>query len=178
MDEEIWKPIPGYEGYEASSHGRIRSFWKSLGGKKRGWTLDNKPQKILTVSLQKWGYFRVCLSKEGHFHHLKVHRLVLLAFIGPCPPGMQACHIDGNPANNHLDNLKWDTPKVNMADRDKHGTTSKGEKRWKSKLTAENVRNIRDMATQGYSQANLAKLFSVNDSVINRIIHRKSWKHI
>lgn len=51
------------------------------------------------------------------------HRLVLEAFVGPCPEGMQACHNDGDRMNTRVGNLRWDTPKANSADRWRHGTT-------------------------------------------------------
>ena len=55
-----------------------------------------------------------------------VHRLVLLAFVGPCPPGMETRHLDRDPRNNRLDNLLWGTPKKNAKDKKRHGTNRKG----------------------------------------------------
>lgn len=66
------------------------------------------------------GYRRVTLYVAGAKVSLYVHRLVLLAFVGPCPAGLEACHGDGNQKNNHLTNLRWDTPKMNAADRIRH----------------------------------------------------------
>lgn len=50
-----------------------------------------------------------------------VHRLVLEAFVGPCPSGCEGCHYDGNPANNIVSNLRWDTTKNNCLDKRRHG---------------------------------------------------------
>lgn len=56
-----------------------------------------------------------------------VHRLVLEAFVGPCPPGMECRHFpDRDPTNNRLDNLSWATRKQNMEDKASHGTNRKG----------------------------------------------------
>lgn len=50
----------------------------------------------------------------------RIHRLVLEAFVGPCPSGMEACHNNGDPADNRLENLRWDTKSANMFDRSNH----------------------------------------------------------
>jgi hypothetical protein len=51
-----------------------------------------------------------------------VHRLVLKAFVGPCPEGMEGCHWDGDACNNKLDNLRWATHAENVEDSIRHGT--------------------------------------------------------
>lgn len=116
---ETWKPAHGYEGlYEVSDFGRVRSvrhrdtsrhFLRFIGGK----TL--KP--ILNS-----GYYGVNLYINGKAKLRKIHVLVLEAFIGPRPPGLFACHNDGNALNNHLSNLRWDTPSANIADSVEHRT--------------------------------------------------------
>jgi hypothetical protein len=51
-----------------------------------------------------------------------VHSLVALAFLGPCPEGLECCHWDGDPGNNRPGNLRWDTSSANLLDRQRHGT--------------------------------------------------------
>jgi hypothetical protein len=68
------------------------------------------------------GYLRVTLCRPATKKAVLVHHLVLIAFVGPRPEGFDGCHNDGNPANNCLDNLRWDTPSGNMRDKRKHGT--------------------------------------------------------
>ena len=114
---EMWRPIPGYEGhYEVSNHGRVRSidyidprgvFW-------RGRILKQAVQKI-------GGYPYVGLRKDGKVHTKRVHALVALAFIGPRPERMEVCHGNGNPADNRLSNLRYDTRSANSIDRTRHG---------------------------------------------------------
>lgn len=60
----------------------------------------------------------------------RVHRIVLETFVGPCPDGMEGCHNDGNPINNRVDNLRWDTRASNRADMLVHGTTTKPPTHW------------------------------------------------
>lgn len=110
MDER-WLPIPGYEGrYDVSDQGRVRSLaW----GKER----------ILKTCMDHKGYLQVGLSGGGPLARVpRVHRLVLLAFVGPRPDGMECRHIDGDHQNNILGNLRWGTHSENEFDRVKHGT--------------------------------------------------------
>lgn len=60
----------------------------------------------------------VTLCKEGKVYGPRaVHLYVLETFVGPRPEGMQACHGDGDPANNRLSNLRWDTCSNNNLDK-------------------------------------------------------------
>lgn len=120
IENEEWRDIPGYEGtYQASDHGRVRSVDRklvnSLGYERllRG--------KILRLKDDK-GYLRVQLNFGGVGKMHLVHRLVLAAFVGEAPEGMQCRHMDGYPKNNHLHNLRYGTVSENQLDRVKHGT--------------------------------------------------------
>jgi len=172
--EEIWKAIPDFPGYEVSDQGGVRSY--RLTGK-RTHKLANHP-KILRPLWSQDGYKRAALSKDGKLHYFSVHRLVLEAFVGPCPPGMQACHNDGKPINCYVNNLRWDTIKNNHNDKHKHGTVIYGERNGRVKLTENQIIEIRKLATQGYSTIELGEMFSVTHQNINRIIKYLTWKHI
>lgn len=103
----MWKPIPyeGYDDYEISDEGEIRSFKVSKTG------------RILKPRYNKKGYRQVALQhNDGTQHNFFNHRLVLMAF-SPIK-GMENLtvdHIDGNPANNNLSNLRWMTAEENLA---------------------------------------------------------------
>jgi hypothetical protein len=105
----------------------------------------------------------------------KVHRLVLEAFVGPCPPGMECCHNDGNPLNNRLDNLRWDTRRSNQLDRNRHGTGSRGEKSTVSRLLECEVREIKRGLRCGESYRQLAAVFGVSYGAVSAIKYGKSW---
>ena len=131
MDEQ-WLPVRGYEGkYEVSDHGRVRTV--PILHKTRGGGEAILPSRILTQHKRggKPGdYYRgVSLTQRSHY----VHRLVLEAFVGPCPPGQQCRHLNGIPTDNRLENLAWGTPSEDNFDRIRHGThqhSKKTECKW------------------------------------------------
>jgi hypothetical protein len=172
---EVWKAIPDFPGYEVSDHGRVRSYWR-LKGVGLGFFVANEPQRILKPGTDIRGYHFVFLGK-GNIQ--RVHRLVLLAFIGPCPPGKpEGCHNDGIPLNNHLPNLRWDSHKENHQDRLIHGTSNKGTKSGQSKLDDSKITKIRQFREEGFTQDAIAILFNVSQSTISHILHGKVWTHV
>lgn len=116
---EEWLPVIGYENtYEVSDSGRIRSLerWVRCGQGYR-----KVPAKMMVLGRTKKGYVIVNISRDGKSKTHNVHALVLTSFVGPRPAGMEACHGDGNPKNNRLDNLRWGTPSSNVQDMLRHG---------------------------------------------------------
>ena len=152
--QEVWRSVVGYEGlYEVSSLGKIWS---------------HKSGRLLSCSVANTGYLQVNL--RGSVRH--VQRIVLEAFVGPCPPNHEACHANGVRTDNHLENLRWDTRKGNMADAIKHGTTNRGERCPTSKLTREQVQAI--CAASG-TQQEIANTFGVSREHIRDIRAGKKW---
>ena len=120
---EQWRVIPGHEKYQVSDHGRVKSFQPtsgSNGGRRKG------SQDRILKPWVSGGYQMVDL---GRHNHRLVHRLVLEAFVGPCPPGLECRHGDGNKANCDLSNLSWDTRSVNAIDRTTHN-----QDRWRHRF--------------------------------------------
>ena len=110
---ELWKWIPGYEGYYmASTHGRIKSVDRYVGYKKSGQRLMKG--KILKQSTDKGGYKIVQLNKNGKEKLFTVHRLVAQVFLENSSNLPQVNHKDENKQNNNVDNLEWISPKDNM----------------------------------------------------------------
>lgn len=175
---EMWKLIPGYEGYyEASNWGNIRSLDRVI--KCRNNYDRNHQGKILKQVVSSSGYQMVALSKLGRVERYNVSRLLLLAFVGSCPKGMEGCHNDGGKLNNRLTNLRWDTRKNNNADKVKHGTYLSGEKLSWTKLIRFDVRNIRnEYANGGVTQRELGIKFGVDETTIGRIIRNETWVNV
>lgn len=119
-EAERWRGVVGWEDlYEVSDLGRVRSLVRTTVdsiGRSRVW-----PSKVLSAAFMKSGHRRVSLCRDSAPVSVLVHRLVLEAFVGPCPKGRQGCHDDGNPDNNEVTNLCWDTPSTNRYDCVRHG---------------------------------------------------------
>lgn len=175
---EIWKPIPNYGGYyEASSLGNIRSVERIVNGFSakagRPATLKRK-SKVLKQHKVGRGYLSVCIAVDGNIGTVRVHKLVMLAFVGPCPTGMQICHNNGNPSDNRIQNLRYDTPKNNQMDRDAHGTALRGEMVKTAKFTAEEVKAMKS----GIDFRKANEIFGVSKTQYFRIIKGDSWAHV
>ena len=148
---EQWKEIPGYPGYHVSDHGRVK-----------------KSHKILKQRINERGYFCVFLNKKN----CQVSRLALTAFIGPCPPKMQACHNNGNPAVNCIFNLRWDTIANNHKDKLLHGTSPRGKKytKYNTDLSNNGKEIIRSLYGGGFHVPFLSLLFSVRRDIVRQIV--------
>lgn len=151
---EVWQPVSGSDGqYEVSNRGRVWS---------------NQTNRLLRLSVANTGYHQVNLG--GSVRH--VQRLVLEAFVGPCPYGHEACHGNGIRTDNNLNNLRWDTRKENMADASKHGTTNRGERCPTSKLKRDQIHAIR--AANG-TQKEIAIRFGISREHVRDIRSGKKW---
>lgn len=162
--EEIWKEIPGFDGrYEASDYGRIRAWNYRRGGKRQ-----SEPLYICTW-ISKIGYHHCKLHKEGKSQTHSVHRLVLLAFVGPSD--LDCNHKDGNKNNNYLDNLEYLTHTENAIHaRDVLGCWI-GKKRYNP--PTERDQEIRALAAQGVSQRAIAKHFTISQPYVQYIVSSK-----
>lgn len=108
---EQWLPIAGYEGiYEVSDLGRIRSLDRldARGRRRTG--------RMRSARRQPSGHLTVSLCRDRSQRVFLVHHLVLLAFIGPRPAGMEGCHRNDIGDDNRLENLRWDTRSANALD--------------------------------------------------------------
>lgn len=163
------KSISNFPGYYITKDGRVWSGPKK-GNSHRGQWL--KP----IINLR--GYCIVNLYQDKKEYTRYIHRLVLEAFIGPCPDNMEACHGNGIKVDNRLENLRWDTHSGNQLDAVKHGThvDTRGEKHGRAKLNNMKVRVIRRMLEQGgFTQREIAGIFGVNSATISYIKHGVSW---
>ncbi len=176
-DIEQWRPVPIPEyadTYEVSNHGRVRRPKPPVGkgscGRKVGYLLKPKPIKS--------GHLVVDLFHLGSARRFLIHRLVLAAFVGPQPEGMEGCHGDGNPANNHLANLRWDTRRNNIKDTRRHGRLNHGSRNGKAILTEDHVRQIRLLQKGGAKGADIARAFNTSPQTVSFIKSRRTWRHI
>lgn len=149
--DEVWKRIENFPDYEVSNHGRIRS---NRFGKTR----------IMKQNNNGFNYFQVEFKINGIRNLMRVHRLVLEAFSGKCPDGMECSHLDGNGLNNHVENLIWES----RADNNRRRTCVK--------LNASKVSQIKKLLNDGLTLEEIAKKFGVHFSTIGYIKLNKTWK--
>ena len=134
MSHEMWKAVPGYEGfYEASDLGRVRSVDRILDHPKNG--PSRLKGKVLKQIPDSWGYVSVRLRGTSFL----VHVVVLRTFVGPRPFDKEACHNNGIKTDNRLSNLRWDTHRSNCADRNQMGARNPMSAAWRERRKAANV---------------------------------------
>ena len=161
MEKEIWLPVVGCETHKVSSMGRI------IGprGLVRGCVKRSKTGRAVAVL--------VSLSRQ--FQSKRLHRLVLEAFVGPCPEGMEGCHNDGDATNNVANNLRWDTYEANREDMRRHGTMVAPPVRWgeqhhNASLSDAQVEEIRSAGVRVGEYSATAKRYGVSHQTIRRIV--------
>lgn len=164
-----YRDIPGYEGkYRVSDCGVVESRTY----------LTRFEWRPLKDRFDSSGYKHVVLYGEHGPTTFKLHRLVLESFVGPCPEGMQARHLDGNKTNNCLTNLRWGSRKENAFDKERHGTHPRGEAVWNCKLTDADVRRLRSLVKSGHSIRSIAKILGVSAETARQASCGNTWKHI
>lgn len=173
---EQWKPIPGYEDiYEISNYGRVRRIKP---------TLAIHDERILKGFKNKQGYIKFRLCRDAVEKDAPIHRLVLMAFVSPPPfTGAECNHINGIKDDNRLVNLEWVSHGQNMKHSydylERRPTNNSGERNGSStKLTTEQVLEIRRLAKLGFGATALGRQFGVSHATISEITHHKIWKHI
>lgn len=143
--QEVWKDIKDFEGlYVVSNTGKVKSmerFVMNNGG------LQRKHERILKSNITKSGYKMVILCKEGKTYPKSVHRLVAEAFIPNPDNKPNVDHIDTNPSNNNVDNLRWVTQQENARNsltRKHISNSKKGHAYWGRPFTEEERKKISD----------------------------------
>jgi hypothetical protein len=160
---EVWKPYPSNLEYQVSNLGRVRG-----------------PIKMCTPYKLKIGYYAVSVrTTDRKSRIIPIHRIVLETFVGPCPDGLEGCHNDGNPENNSLDNLRWDTHRSNKRDSINHGTQVRGTRQRCAKLTEQQVSEIRKRhAEEQVAIQKLAEIYGVTFNTVYCVLSFKTWKHV
>lgn len=168
-----WRDIPGYEGfYKISDAGEI-------------WSIDdparhNPKGGLLKFDKSSHGYPRIYLYKPPGRKRFQVHRLVMLAFVGPPPPKHEVNHKNGIHDDARLENLEYVTKSQNQ----RHSydvlknVINNGSEHGMSKLTEADIRPIREARKSGESLQAIANRYGVNVPSISLIVNGKTWRHV
>lgn len=168
MQGEQWKPVVGYEGqYEVSTWGRVCRLVKRR---------SSRAGALLRQHETGNGYRQIALNCRA----TSVHRLILEAFVGPCPSGLECNHKNGVKTDNYLENLEWVTKSENKlhAFRELGLQAPRGEDVPTAKLEEAEVRLIKQSRLRRMTARWLAGWFHVSRGTITKIWRGESWKHI
>lgn len=164
-EKEVWKVIPNYPNYKISNYGRVLSLNYNKTGK---------------VKLKKFGKRGDYLSVYLLGKTISVHRIVAKVFCSKKNGHECVNHLDGNKKNNFYKNLEWCTYSRNV----KHSydflknKAAKGEKNGGSKLTENQVLEIKKMIKDGKTGRHIAGQYNVSPATISRIKNNRKWKHL
>ncbi len=170
-----WRPVVGYEGlYEVSSEGQVRRLARDVSMPTRwgGQQVRHVPGGILKPICREKSCV-VALS-NGAAKAMRVHRVVMAAFVGPCPDGMETCHNNGDFTDNRLENLRYDTHSSNVRDSIRHGTF-RGKVGPRAKISFDDAVRIRERRAAGESSRALACEYGLSIGNVFKIVRGAIW---
>ncbi|MEN6449613.1 MAG: DUF5131 family protein, partial [Thermoguttaceae bacterium] len=199
--EEVRMPVSGFPGYEVSNLGIVYTLRGAerccmcgadvVGNKQKRYcshqcrqkshyrrTVKNEMDphgptaKPLDGDIGDDGHIRVTLYRNGESERILVHRMVLATFDRPAGELEQARHLDGNPANNRIDNLCWGSQSMNWDDSKDHRT----HRRY-YKLSSDQVDDIRDRRRCGETLKAIADYYGVSSTQVGNIVSGRQWKN-
>jgi hypothetical protein len=175
---EEWRPVVGYEGiYEVSSLGRIKSILRRQGAKV-GRLLTPQPKK--NKKRKGEPYWAVTLKVDCVQKSFDVAFLVITAFVGPRPEGLEINHIDGDKSRNWSDNLEWLTPEENKKKARDMGLyrNAEGANHPLAKLTEEQARAIWAIRNDGYREEDVARAYGVSYCTVGDVWRKKRYTDV
>lgn len=164
--------VPGFIGYKVGDDGktvlsnRIGGIWKV-----RSLNTDDRGRKFVTLMVGANGARR-------QLKRIRLSRLILMSFVGPCPNGMECCHGPSGETDDRLSNIRWDTRLENCKDKARHGTNPTGEKNGNSTLTVRTVKAIKRRLAAGEYQELIAARFQISQSAVSQISRGVTWKDV
>jgi hypothetical protein len=164
----------GFPGYRVGSDGSVWSRWKSA--LRVGWALSDQWHRLKPFFHR--GRHKVHLRPDKRNKNRFVQALVLTAFVGPCPEGLECRHLNDVKTDNRLANLCWGTRADNVKDAIRNQTHRRGVNHPFAKLTDADVVEIRKLRLAGLSLRAIARVKGVSNCAIGQVLDGKSWKHV
>jgi hypothetical protein len=168
----VFRPLADWPGYGVDTEGWVWSRWLFGPG-----VCDLGPVWRRLAGPGR-GRHAVTLRKGGRSYSRKVYRLVLEAFVGPCPTGMEACHHDDDPTNNRLRNLRWDTHKNNCSDRSRNGRHAVGSTCRNSKYDEPSIAHAKALLGAGERVGRVAAITGVHRVTVSYLKKGVGWAHV
>lgn len=168
----MWKKISGYPNYSVSENGEVRRDTRSPAYKVEGRVLKPRAGAKGHMYVNLYDANSKALSQY-------VHRLVLQAFVGPAPEDKPcAGHVNGNPADNRLQNLRWVSYAENSQDSIAHGTNRRpgGVKHFRAKLDQAKIEWARGEVNGGRSIRSVARELGVSHATVSSAIAGRSYR--
>lgn len=176
----MWSEIRGYDGfYEVSGKGKVRS-WRLRNGRSSNKT---ESPRLLKSFLDKDGYRKYGLSKDGKTKQYRACRLVAIAFIPNPENKPQVNHIDGVKDNDSVENLEWSTAKENVNHSIDTGLRTHdhmmGAENHMSKLSTDDILDIKNAYRLGcFTHQEISDAYNVSRQHISSIISGKKWSYL
>lgn len=161
---EVWKDVLGYEGiYQVSNEGRVKSLPRRVNTYQGGRVTK---KRFMAAKDNGKGYKYVDLSNEGIVTRNYIHRLVAYSFIPNPENKPEVNHIDGDKANNSVENLEWATRRDNI----EHSYDTGLRTASISEINIVELEMIRDLLrTKKYSLSEIRDVFKISKTMIGKV---------
>lgn len=158
-------PIPGHPDYWANESGTVFSM------------KSGSLRRLRLFRRGRQGHLGVNLSHGGRYRMHSVHRLIAVTFLGPAPSEKHfVLHGDDDPVNNAVENLSYGLPADNSAQMVARNRQASGERNPNSKLTTEQVKQIRASLAAGESPGSVARRRRLSRRTVRDIQSNHSWR--
>ncbi len=171
---ELWKPLKGFNGYDISNQGHIRSYLS------RGRANRRMIPRLLKGGRDRDGYLCFTLRQDGKNITKKVHRLVALHFlpVALSVDDVYVNHKNNIPADNRVENLEWCSDQANRDHAKRIGVIPFGETHYKARLTEQDVLKIRATCFTWADCKEKSSKYHCSPENLRFIMQRKSWTHL